>query len=104
MVRARYQRLCLGAGSTNRLAWARYGQRSLDPPSETNQPWQNRSLRSDFAECPNPLRTHRTIFPAMTSSIPKPVSVLIVEDSVVVRARLRALLAEERSINVVAEA
>jgi DNA-binding NarL/FixJ family response regulator len=40
----------------------------------------------------------------MTSSFPKPVSVLIVEDSVVLRARLRALLAEERSINVVAEA
>lgn len=40
----------------------------------------------------------------MTHLLPKPVSVLIVEDSVVVRARMRALLAEERSINVVAEA
>lgn len=40
----------------------------------------------------------------MTTIFPKPVSVLIVEDSVVVRARLRGLLAEERSINVVAEA
>ena len=34
----------------------------------------------------------------------KPISVLIVEDSVVIRARLRALLAEERAIHVVAEA
>jgi DNA-binding NarL/FixJ family response regulator len=40
----------------------------------------------------------------MTLPFPKPVSVLIVEDSVVVRARLRALLAEERAIHVVAEA
>ena len=40
----------------------------------------------------------------MTAAFPRPVSVLIVEDSVVVRARLRGLLAEERSINVVAEA
>lgn len=40
----------------------------------------------------------------MTAYHSKPVSVLIVEDSVVVRARLRGLLAEERSINVVAEA
>jgi DNA-binding NarL/FixJ family response regulator len=34
----------------------------------------------------------------------KPLSVLIVEDSVVVRARLRALLAEETDVNVIAEA
>jgi len=34
----------------------------------------------------------------------KPLSVLIVEDSVVVRARLLALLAEETDVNVIAEA
>jgi len=40
----------------------------------------------------------------MNPLLRKPISVLVVEDSVVVRARLRALLAEERAIHVVAEA
>ena len=40
----------------------------------------------------------------MNDSHKKIVSVLIVEDSVIVRARLRALLAEDDSVNVVAEA
>lgn len=40
----------------------------------------------------------------MNPPLRKPLSVLIVEDSVVVRARLRALLAEEPAIHIVAEA
>ena len=40
----------------------------------------------------------------MNGSSKRVVSLLIVEDSVVVRARLRALLAEDDSVNVVAEA
>lgn len=38
------------------------------------------------------------------NSTRKPITVLIVEDSVIIRARLRALLAEQDAIHVVAEA
>jgi two-component system, OmpR family, response regulator len=40
----------------------------------------------------------------MSQSFNRVVSVLVVEDSVIVRARLRALLAEDDAVNVVAEA